>query len=200
MDIKPTIRLEEVPKTIILPNPGGRELVITPEESGMKEEQVFTSEDLPHEIPYELLGLVKFPDGSIYPKYRANVTTTKKLALKGKKGVNEGIDIINKVAWWLTYQEEIMLSAQSIKRSDLKKFEYKNEKLKYWLASPGVRICASSGCGFAPGAVFSGGARTGYALFVSVGGSYEGWLGVRPTMVLKSKVQLEPPEISWVEL
>ena len=199
MDIKPTIRLEEVPKTIILPNPGGRELVITPEESGMKEEQVFTSEDLPDEIPYELLGLVKFPDGSIYPKYRANVTTTKKLALKGKKGVNEGIDIINKIAWWLTYQEEIMLSAQSIKRSDLKKLEYKNEKLKYWLASPGV-VIDDSYCVFGPGAVFSGAAVTSYDLFVYDDLSFELWLGVRPTMVLKSKVQLEPSETSWVEL
>ena len=45
MDIKPIIRLDEVPKTIILPNPGGRELLITPEESGVEEEQVFTSED-----------------------------------------------------------------------------------------------------------------------------------------------------------
>ena len=195
MDIKPTIRLEEVPKTIILPNPGGRELVITPEESGMKEEQVFTSEDLPDEIPYELLGLVKFPDGSIYPKYRANVTTTKKLALKGKKGVNEGIDIINKVAWWLTYQEEIMLSAQSIKRSDLKKLEYKNEKLKYWLASPGSD---GNGCraAFGPGGVDNDNVHRGYGfMFFSHGRCYAYKMAIRPTMVLKSKIS-----IAWVEL
>lgn len=72
MDVKPTIRLAELPKTIVLPNPGGRKLVITPEESGVSKEQVFTSKDLPDEIPYELLGLVKFPDGSISPKYKAN--------------------------------------------------------------------------------------------------------------------------------
>ena len=195
MDIKPTIRLEEVPKTIILPNPGGRELVITPEESGVEEEQVFTSEDLPDEIPYELLGLVKFPDGSIYPKYRANVTTTKKLALKGKKGVNEGIDIINKVAWWLTYQEEIMLSAQSIKRSDLKKLEYKNEKLKYWLASPGSD---GNGCraAFGPGGVDNDNVHRGYGfMFFSHGRCYAYKMAIRPTMVLKSKIS-----IAWVEL
>ena len=67
MDIKPIIRLDEVPKTIILPNPGGRELLITPEESGVEEEQVFTSEDLPDEIPYEFLGLVKLPEGGHHP-------------------------------------------------------------------------------------------------------------------------------------
>ena len=72
MDIKPIIRLDEVPKTIYIPTPIGRKLVITSEESGVSKEQVFKSKDLPDEIPYELLGLVKFPDGSIYPKYKAN--------------------------------------------------------------------------------------------------------------------------------
>ena len=199
MDIKPIIRLDEVPKTIILPNPGGRELVITPEESGVEGEQVFTSEDLPDEIPYELLGLVKFPDGSIYPKYRANVITTKELGLKGEKGVNESVDIINKIAWWLTYQEEIMLTAQSIKRSDLKKFDYENEKLDYWLASLGVYVGVTV-CLFGPGAVSNGDAIAGVGLFNFDGYSREYWLGVRLAMILKSKVQFDPPKISWVEL
>ena len=195
MDIKPTIRLEEVPKTIILPNPGGRELVITPEESGMKEEQVFTSEDLPDEIPYELLGLVKFPDGSIYPKYRANVTTIKELELCGARGVINGISIINKIAWWLTHQEDRMIIAQSIKYSDLKSFDYKNEKLKYWLAFPGSD---GNGCraAFGPGGVDNDNVHRGYGfMFFSHGRCYAYKMAIRPTMVLKSKIS-----IAWVEL
>ena len=199
MDIKPIIRLDEVPKTIILPNPGGRDLVITPEESGVEEEQVFTSEDLPDKIPYELLGLVKFPDGSIYPKYRANVTTTKELILGDIDGIENGVEIINKVAWWLTYQEEIMVVAQSIKCSDLEEFDYKNEMLDYWLASPGI-IYGPYFYGSSLGFVDSDGINFDYALFDSDGDSRENWLAVRPTMILRSKVQLVPPEISCMEL
>lgn len=199
MDIKPIIRLDEVPKTIYIPTPIGRKLVITSEESGVSEEQVFTSEDLPNAIPYELLGLVKFPDGNIHPKYRANVITSQ-LGLAGKLGAKNGINIINKVAWWLTYQEEIMLLAQSIKYSDLKKFDYKSEYSRtYWLASPGT-VLGRAYKHFGPGAVISGTTKVGYDLSHSDGDSNECWLGVRPTMILRSKVQLDPPKISWVEL
>ena len=192
MDIKPTIRLDELPKTIVLPNPGGRELVITPEESGVSKEQVFTSEDLPHEIPYELLGLVKFPDGNIYPKYRANVTTIKEQELCGARGVINGISIINKIAWWLTHQEDRMIIAQSIKYSDLKSFDYKNEKLKYWLAFP---VLYASATDFPPGVVVNGHVDYGGIMFLG----YAVRMAVRPTMVLKSKVQLVPLEIPWME-
>ena len=127
-DAPSIMTLEEVPQKILVPNPGGRELVITWKKSGMNEKQVFTSKCLPDVIPYELLGLVKFPDGSAYPKYRANVVTDKKLGLSGNRGYGNGISIIDKVAWWLTYQEK-MLEAKSIKKDDLKFFDYKEERL-----------------------------------------------------------------------
>lgn len=127
MNVKPIIGFEEVKRNIVLPNPGGRKIVIKPEESGWKKEQVFTSDDLPDEIPYKLLGFVKFPDGNIHPKYVASVTTTKELILCERKGVINGVEIIDKVANWLIYQEDVMITAQSIKRSDLRCFEYRSK-------------------------------------------------------------------------
>ncbi len=200
MDIKPIIRLDEVPKTIILPNPGGRELLITPEESGVEEEQVFTSEDLPDEIPYEFLGLVKLPEGCIYPKYKSNVITTKELALNGKIGELNGINIINNIAFGLTYQEDIMVIAKSIKYSDLKSFDYKSEKLRYWLASSGFSRVESRAF-FGPGAVLGNDVFRGGIMSSGSNGQYSvGMMAVRPTMVLKVKVQLNSPKIPWVEL
>lgn len=74
-DIPPVISFEEVPKKILVTNQGKRKLVIPPEESGWSKKQVFTSKCLPYEIPYEFIRFVKFPDGSVYPKYKANVVT-----------------------------------------------------------------------------------------------------------------------------
>ena len=143
-DVPSVMTLKEVPQEILVPNPGGREIGITPEESGYGEEQVFTSNCLSDEISYEFLGLIMFPDGSVYPKYKANVVTSEELYLKGRRGYQNGIDIINMVAWWLTWQEK-MLEAKSIKMSDLECFDYESENISYWLASPGslwrYRLC-----------------------------------------------------------
>ena len=46
-DVPSVMTLKEVPQEILVPNPGGRELVIKPEESGYGKEQVFTSNCLP---------------------------------------------------------------------------------------------------------------------------------------------------------
>ena len=86
-----------------------------------------------------------------------------------------------------------MVNAQSIKKSDIEYFEYRREELNYWLASPGVDFDGFY-CYFGSGAVGSGYARADSDLFVSDGNSFESWLGVRPTMVLKSKVQLSLPK------
>lgn len=199
-DIPSIMTLEEVPKEVLVPNPGGRELVITPKESGWNEEQVFTSKCLPDIIPYELLGFIKFPDGSVYPKYRANVITDKELWLKGRTGYEKGMSIIDKVAWWLTYQEK-MLEAKSIKQPDLEFFNYKEEILSYWLASPGS-YHNDRYVDFGPGAVKVGVVDSGgcYAF-----GSYEYWsairMAVRPVMNLASKVQVDnQDDVTWVPL
>ena len=103
---------------------------------------------------------------------------------------------MNEITFCLTWQQG-MLEAKSVKKSDLKFFDYKKEELSYWLASPGVFIIGSYCC-FSPGAVNSGDAVTGYALFYSDGISYEIWLGVRPVMVLASKIKKD--RIPLVEL
>ena len=199
-NVHSVMRLEEVPQKILVPNPGGRKLVIKPEASGYDKEQVFTSDCLPHSIPYELLGLVKFPDGSVYPKYRANVVTSEELDLNGEPGYQNGIDTINKVAWWLTWQKK-MLEAKSIKKSDIECFDYKSENLSsYWLASPGSFNYGSDAY-FGPGAVFYGRVFCGNGgTFNSNGYWYAFRVAVRPVMTLASKVQIDPPNITWVSL
>ena len=196
-EVPASMTLEEVPQEILVKNPRKRGVVIEPQSSGWKEKQVFKSECLPDEIPYKLLGLVKFPDRTVYPKYRANVVTDKELCLRGILGSKNGISIIDTVAWWLTWQKN-MLEAKSIKRSDLEFFDYKKEKLAYWLASP-----SSYGVGsyarFGPGAVDGGCVCCGVNNLVDSDGScYAGRMAVRPVMILEAKVEFEP--ITWVSL
>ena len=192
-DMPSVISESEVPKEIIVPNPGNRKVVITPEESGSDKEQVFTSDCLPDEIPYKLLGMVQYPDGSYYLKYVANAVTSQKLSLQGKEGTKNSVKIINNIAFFLTWQQR-MLEAKSVKESDLEFFDYEKEKdLSYWLASPGVTY-GGSGSSFGPGAVRSGVANTGVDLFYSDGYLYESGLGVRPVMILSSKIE------KWVPL
>ena len=195
-DMPSVIREGEVPTQIIVPNPGNREVVITPEESGIKEEQVFTSDCLPDEIPYKFLGMVEYPDGSYYPKCVANVTTSKMLRLKGKKGAKNGVEVLNKIAFGLTWKQG-MLEAKSVKKSDLNFFDYKKESVSYWLASLGVYF-GDFYCGFGPGAVNSGHEATDIRAFSTDKGACEAWLGVRPVMVLASKIQKD--RIPLVEL
>ena len=195
-DMPSTITVSELPRVIIVPNPRDRKVVITPEESGIDKEQVFTSDCLPDKIPYKFLGMVQYPDGSYYPKYVANVVTSQELGLKGKEGAENSVEVMNKIVFGLTWQKG-MLRAKSVKKSDLKFFDYEKECFKYWLASPGV-VIDDSLCGFGPGAVFNGRAETGGGLFGSNGDSYDFWLGIRPVMLLASKIQMD--KLPLVEL
>ena len=199
INVPSVINYTELPQRISLPNPKGRKIVIKPEESGRDREQMFTSKCLPDVIPYELLGLIKFPDGSVYPKYRANVVTKEKLWLEGENGYENAISIINKVAWCLTWQER-MLEAKSIKWSDLKYFDYESEELSYWLASLNsyeyYRDFYEYGLG--SGKVDYGEVSyTGSLIFNHIGMYGR---AVRPVMVLASKVKIDSSEITWVEL
>ena len=188
-DMPSVIPESELPSKIIVSNPGDRKVVITPEESGINEEQVFTSDCLPDEIPYKLLGMVQYLDGSYYPKYVANVVTSQELGLRGKEGAENSVEVINKIAFGLTWQQG-MLEAKSVKKSDLNFFDYEKESISYWLASPGVYVNYSY-YDFGPGAVRSGFAEAGFDLFDSDGFSYEDWLGVRSIMILDSKIQMD---------
>lgn len=134
----------------------------------------------------------------MHPKYRANVVTSKWLCLKGMRGYQNGIDIINKVAWWLTWQEK-MIEAKSIKMSDLECFDYENENLSYWLASPSSYSGGSDAL-FGPGVVGDGDVYCGGGMFNSGGGWSANRMAVRPVITLASKVQIDPPNITWVSL
>ena len=188
----PSVILEsEVPTEIIVPNPGDRKVVITPKESGIDREQVFTSDCLPDEIPYKLLDVVRYPDGSYYPKYVADVVTSENLTLFGKVGCEKGIETINKVAWFLTWQQG-MLEARSVNLSDFSFFHRWNDGLSpYWIASLNIDIAENIST-IGPGAVrgeleFD----KGLTLFYSDGFAMGYKFGVRPVMVLPSKIKLE---------
>ena len=191
-DMLSAILESEVPTEIIVTNPGDRTVVITPEESGWGKKQVFTSDCLPDKIEYKLLGIVRFPDGSCYLKYLAKVVTSQELCLKGKEGAEKGVEVINKIAFGLTWQKGMMLVAESVKEPDLRFFDYKKEELSYWLASTGV-VIDDYCCYFGPRAVNSGSVGADYDLFDSDGESNEYWLGVRPVMILSSKIKKRFP-------
>ena len=87
-----------------------------------------------------------------------------------------------------------MLDAKSVKKSDLKFFDYEKERFPYWLASTGVGIDVYY-CYFGPGTVRSGIVEVSSELFTSVGLSNEFGLGVRPVMVLASKIKKDRPPL-----
>lgn len=66
----------------------------------------------------------------------------------------------------------------------------------YWLASSGVNVRGSDGCGFGPGAVDGGFAGAGFVLFNSNGYSGAEWLAVRPVVYLQSGVTVDDLSVS----
>ena len=190
-DMPSVISESEVPTEIIVPNPGNRKIVITPEESGSDKEQVFTSDCLPDEIPYVFFGVSRYPDGNDYPIYVANAVTSKKLTLCGKVGCEKGTETINKVARFLTWQQGI-LEARSINLSDLNFFHRWDNKLyPYWIASLNidtVENISTIGLGAVGGELeYDKGLTLLYSDGFAIGYKY----GVRPVMVLPSKIKLE---------
>lgn len=135
MDIKKTIPFDVIPKTFIVPNPKSPIIhIVTPEESGYNHLQVFTQNTFCQNITSQFIGLSKTDDGNAHPTYASEVTT-QDLFLGGKKGYYNGPDILNKICKE-TFSQTGFLSARSINESDLQFFNYKNEKLDYWVATP----------------------------------------------------------------
>lgn len=200
MHVKPIITIDEIEHEILVPNPGGRKVLISPTETGYEDAQLIISECLPAQIPYEFIGLVEFPDGSVYPKYKANVVTTQSLWIRSIQAYKYGQKIINKICWSLTWQEG-MLQAMSIDEADMKYFEYESEKLSYWVASPS---CYREGNKryFGPQAVVNGDVNSAYGKEILSDWCFiSGGLPLRPTMILSSKVQVNDQEnITWVSL
>ena len=157
-DMPSTITVSELPREIIVSNPGNRKIVITPEESGIGKEQVFTSDCLPDEIPYRLIGAVRYPRSiRYYPRYVANVVTSQKLKLGliKKQEVENRIDELVKA---LTFQANVVV-AEGIKVTDFNFLE--NYALKdcgmYWPVDDITRfgIGAIKGLGVRPAMVIS---------------------------------------------
>ncbi len=188
MKAKSTIRIDELEKEIIVKIPRGRRVDFETSESGRLEPELFFSDYFfPEEIPYEFIGLVEFPDGNLYPKYKANIVSKQVLWFYGKASYENAIDIINKICWWFSWQEG-MLWAGSIKKEDLQMFEYESEELSYWLASPGVYWNGKEKR-YAAGNVFNGVIDGGYGVKVyNTRECISANFPVRPTMILNSKV------------
>ncbi len=66
----------------------------------------------------------------------------------------------------------------------------------YWLASSGVIVDGSVGCGFGPGAVYEGVAGARGLLFISYGDSVAEWFAVRPVVYLQSGVTVDDLSVS----
>lgn len=185
----------------VLDNTEKRSCTIFPEESGCHRYQIFRSEDLPEKILFQYIGMVRNPDETASPKYKAQAVTSKELRLFGKRGLENGFSIMDKICKTLLEGQKDITIARSIKRSDLQ--EGKGENFTYWLASgtqnellgvqsidPDIIICGS-----VPGSnnsmIFS------YDLSEIVS------LPVRPTVVLKKKIrfsQNETSKVTWVDL
>ena len=123
-----------VKKSIIIPNPMNRKVIVKPSKSGYDKKQVFTNGIFPNKIDANLLGFSRTDDGKIHPAYLLVDTTKEPLYLGEKRGYDNGIDIMDKICENLISQEGI-LECRSIMESDLKFFKYEDEKLDYWLAT-----------------------------------------------------------------
>ena len=122
-----------VKKSIIIPNPMNRKVIVKPSKSGYDKKQVFTNGIFPNKIDANLLGFSRTDDGKIHPAYLLGVTN-EVLWLGEKRGYDNGINIMDEICTNLIEQEGI-LKCRSIRESDLKFFMYENEKIEYWLAT-----------------------------------------------------------------
>ena len=139
MNVSKFITLKEAKKSIVVPNPGERSLMIRSIDSGYENNQVFSSEVFPEKIKGNFLGLVETMKGIAHPAYVLNVTN-KELYLRGNKGYENGPAIMNGICNTILNQDGI-LKVRSVKWSDLKAFNYRQERQPcYWLASLSVYV------------------------------------------------------------
>ena len=167
----------------VLDNTEKRSCTIFPEESGCHRYQIFRSEDLPEKILFQYIGMVRNPDETASPKYKAQAVTSKELRLFGKRGLENGFSIMDKICKTLLEGQKDITIARSIKRSA-------NELLGVQSIDPDIIICGS-----VPGSnnsmIFS------YDLSEIVS------LPVRPTVILKRKIRVRQnrtSKITWVDL
>ena len=139
MEVKPTISVNEIEQSIIIPNPQGRSYTVRKFESGFKK-QVFTSKDFPDEIEGKFIGLARTLNGNIYPTYVLEVPTSRNyLIFEGRAGYFNSIRIMNAICRKLISQKGI-LSVRNIKKEDLEAFDFQKEEIYYLLASHTTEI------------------------------------------------------------
>lgn len=199
MKVKKMITLDEIEPTIMIRNPGNRSYTVTSERSGCEEPQTFTSEVYPEEIEAKNIGLTKFPDGRIHPVYMLEVTR-KTLKLSGTRGFLNGPQIMNQVCNELIYQKGILL-ARSVQENDLADVDSDiKSEANYWLASIDANVYEGN-----PNFIiksFCNSALTQNYLYHSGKDEVYDDLGLRPIIVLKSRVNIDTEDLSynWINL
>lgn len=133
MIVEREISRDNVKRTVIIPNPMNRKVIVKPNESGYDKKQIFTNGIFPNKIEAKFLGFSRTDDGKIHPAYLLGVTSDV-LWLGAKRGYDNGIDIMDKICETFMGQKGV-LKSRSIRESDLNFFRYECEKLEYWLAT-----------------------------------------------------------------
>ena len=68
------ISVNEIEKSIIIPNPRGRWCIVRKWSSGFKENQIFTSDNFPDAIKGKFIGLTQTLSRKVYPTYVLSFT------------------------------------------------------------------------------------------------------------------------------
>lgn len=131
MSAKRSLALDELEQEIEVPNPGGRICKIPSNQSGWKEEQVFTSDVFPNRIVGMLQKELTKKLG--HPAFCLE-TSSKKLILQGWHGYNYGPRLLNMICDELFSFREVC-SSRSIAKSDFEWLAHKEDDMKYWLSS-----------------------------------------------------------------
>ena len=191
---------EGVDETIVITRRATPSYVVYPNKSGWHRRQIFTSEDLPIEVPFRYVGMVRVSEEISFPKYKAQVVTRNELRLLGERGRKNACDILNNVCRTLFENQDGIFCVNSIKRTDLNSDGSEDISDSYWLASSipnavlGVVNLGSDIpiCGSVPGNKNS--------MIFSYSLDDVTTLAIRPTIVLNKKIVINPNEVAWVEL
>ena len=212
MEVKPTISVNEIEQSIIIPNPQGRSYTVRKFESGFKK-QVFTSKDFPDEIEGKFIGLARTLNGNIYPTYVLEVPTSRNyLIFEGRAGYFNSIRIMNAICRKLISQKGI-LSVRNIKKEDLEAFDFQKEELYYLLASHTTEIKMNYGakykyCYNSEAIAGQGDERLvletpwGIKKLPRAKREYNSFGKIRPIITLKTRVfgVYDESQYNWIEL
>lgn len=198
MKVEEFTTFDRVEETIQIQVQQDRSVLIPSIISGYKVDQVFTSNDLPEVVTARYIGLAKDKRKGGHPTYIVE-PTTKILRLRGENGYDNGPGILNRICRTL-FSDEGVLTARSVKKSDLKRFDYKHENYRYWIASNEVELYDNT-CEYNLYKVRNG--RISYNRLYNLQGINQTREGaVRAVIVLQTKVTNTEnrSDIKWIEL